>query len=106
MSFKRTVEDFTCEHCGERVKGGGYTNHCPKCLWSKHVDISPGDRANPCGGLMKPVRTEGTVAKYFILHECIKCGAKGRNTFGKEDSVEALLDIAKNAAEGVVKRLK
>ena len=26
------------------MKGNGYTNHCPKCLWSKHVDINPGDR--------------------------------------------------------------
>jgi len=97
--FKRTIEDFRCEHCGEHVTGDGYTNHCPKCLWSKHVDIHPGDRANTCGGLMRPVRTEGTVAKYFIIHECARCGAEARNVFGKCDSVEALLDIAKKAGD-------
>ncbi|MFA6992594.1 MAG: RNHCP domain-containing protein, partial [Candidatus Gracilibacteria bacterium] len=38
--FSRTIEDFVCEKCGAKVKGDGYTNHCPKCLWSKHVDIN------------------------------------------------------------------
>ncbi|HCR42265.1 TPA: hypothetical protein DIV45_02815, partial [Patescibacteria group bacterium] len=37
-NFIRTKEDFTCENCGHRVKGSGYTNHCPKCLYSQHVD--------------------------------------------------------------------
>ena len=106
MGFKRTIEDFTCEHCGEHVRGDGYTNHCTKCLWSKHVDINPGDRANTCLGLMKPIRTEGTVAAYFIIHECVRCGAEGRNIFGKKDSVEALLSIAKDAAEGAAKSTK
>lgn len=23
-----------CEHCSAEVLGTGYTNHCPKCLWS------------------------------------------------------------------------
>ena len=97
--FQRRIEDFRCEHCGTFVKGDGYTNHCPKCLWSKHVDIHPGDRANTCGGLMRPIRTEGTVAAYSIVHDCVRCGATARNTFGKNDNVEALLDTAKRAAD-------
>jgi hypothetical protein len=97
--FQRRVEDFTCEHCGEDITGDGYTNHCPKCLWSKHVDINPGDRANACCGLMKPVRTEGTVAKYFIIHRCERCAAEGRNVFGDNDNIEALLDTARKAAD-------
>ena len=105
MSFKRVMENFTCEHCGVFTKGDGYTNHCPKCLWSKHVDVNPGDRANACGGLMKPVRTEGTVARYFIIHKCERCGAETRTIFGKNDSTEALLAVAKDAAEGIVKRV-
>jgi hypothetical protein len=99
MSFQKRTEDFVCERCGKNVAGNGYTNHCPKCLWSKHVDVDPGDRAGKCGGLMRPIRTEGTVAAYFIIHECVRCGGKGRNIFGKEDSIEALLTIAKDAAE-------
>ena len=56
--FNRRIEDFTCEHCGTEVHGNGYTNHCPNCLWSKHVDINPGDRAADCGGLMEPIAVE------------------------------------------------
>src|SRR3989344_2693847 len=52
--FKKVIEDFTCEHCDTFVEGDGYTNHCPKCLWSLHVDNEPGDRANNCNGLMEP----------------------------------------------------
>ena len=103
--FQRRIEDFTCEQCGEKVKGDGYTNHCPKCLWSKHVDVNPGDRANQCNGLMKPIRVEGTVAAYFIIHKCVRCGTKTRNVFGKKDSVEGLLSVAKAGAESVAKHL-
>ena len=56
--FQKHTEDFTCEHCGAFLQGNGYTNHCSRCLWSKHVDNSPGDRANSCRGLMKPIAVE------------------------------------------------
>jgi hypothetical protein len=42
--FQRTIEDFECERCRMLVTGSGFTNHCPACLWSKHVDVHPGDR--------------------------------------------------------------
>ena len=46
MRFIRREENFVCEVCGAKVKGTGYTNHCPQYLWSKHVDkLIPGDRA-------------------------------------------------------------
>ena len=54
QKFKRKIEDFVCGHCKQKVKGNGYTNHCPKCLWSKHVDLTPGDRASGCKGMMAP----------------------------------------------------
>ncbi|MEK7129489.1 MAG: RNHCP domain-containing protein, partial [Patescibacteria group bacterium] len=42
-------EPYECEHCGTSVMGGRYNNHCPSCLWSKHVDDKiPGDRASDC----------------------------------------------------------
>ena len=53
--FKKVQEDFICEMCGAKVSGNGYTNHCPECLTSKHVDINPGDRACDCHGLMPAV---------------------------------------------------
>ncbi|MGC8981457.1 MAG: RNHCP domain-containing protein [Minisyncoccia bacterium] len=56
--FQRRIEDFRCERCGTFVKGTGYIDHCPNCLWSKHVDINPGDRKANCGGMMKPKGVE------------------------------------------------
>lgn len=95
MSFQRNIEDFLCEHCGEFVKGDGYTNHCPKCLWSRHVDIEPGDRAAVCGALMKPVSIEGASPNYVLLHECVSCGFKRRNKVQARDNVEAVVALAR-----------
>ena len=53
--FKKTVENFTCLNCQTVVIGTGYTDHCPNCLWSKHVDVNPGDRLAICGALIEPV---------------------------------------------------
>ncbi|MFA5319276.1 MAG: RNHCP domain-containing protein, partial [Candidatus Paceibacterota bacterium] len=74
QNFKRKIEDFVCENCGARVPGNGFTNHCPKCLWSKHVDINPGDRAESCGGLMEPIGMALEKGKYVITQKCLACG--------------------------------
>jgi len=94
MSFKRTIEDFVCEHCGALVTGDGYTNHCPHCLWSKHVDVEPGDRAAVCGGMMEPIRIEGTTPKYRITHRCEKCKLMRLISISKNDDTQAVLAIA------------
>ena len=93
MGFKRTKEDFICEHCGANVVGTGYTNHCPECLWSKHVDIDPGDRAAECGGMMEPIAIEGSTPKYRILHKCERCGYERKITVSERDNPEALLAL-------------
>lgn len=92
--FKRTVEDFTCEHCGVEVKGNGYTNHCPRCLWSKHVDVEPGDRAAPCHGMMEPIALEGASPHYRIMQRCEVCGIERRITASPLDEEQALLALA------------
>ena len=58
--FTMKDEAFICEHCGKSVPRLNYTarDHCPYCLFSKHVDIMPGDRANQCLGLLKPIGIE------------------------------------------------
>lgn len=88
------VEDFVCENCGLHVAGDGYTNHCPKCLWSKHVDVHPGDRAAACGGLMKPIRVEGASTEYVLIHRCERCSLERPNKVGKNDDREAVLGLA------------
>jgi len=92
--FQRTKEDFVCENCGYQVKGDGYTNHCPICLYSKHVDVNPGDRLATCHGLMKPIGFEKKGQKYIILHCCLRCGFKRKNKFSDEDNFEVLLKLS------------
>lgn len=94
--FQKKVEDFICEHCGNKVIGNGYTNHCPKCLWSKHVDINPGDRASACQGMMKPVRIEMEHGEYMLTYRCEKCGFLRRKKVEKEDNFDEVINITKN----------
>lgn len=97
--FQRVIEDFACENCGIAVKGDGFTNHCPQCLWSKHVDRSPGDREETCQALMRPIGIEVNSDIYILTHRCTKCGIKKKNKIGKEDSFDAILKISANQVE-------
>ncbi len=99
MTFTRTTEDFVCEKCGFFVEGNGYTNHCPQCLWSKHVDISPGDREAKCGGLMEPIAVEKKGKEYTIIHKCTKCGFEKPNKAVKEDNFDMLVQVSAEIEE-------
>lgn len=83
MSRARENAGFVCENCGravEPVTNGSYRNHCPFCLWSKHVDDAPGDRASDCGGLMRPEALEYSGAKgWQLVFCCTACGKTVKN---------------------------
>ena len=95
--FQKRVENFTCEVCKYEAIGSGYTNHCPNCLWSKHVDISPGDRENSCQGLMKPIGLDQKSGKFIIIHRCQKCGEIKRNKVSPKDNQQVLRELVKQA---------
>lgn len=94
------------------LANGGYRNHCPYCLHSLHVDISPGDRANDCRALMRPVAVEHHSAKgYMIVHQCTGCGTRGRNRMADDphhgddlDTVLALMHPAVRDHEAAHRR--
>ena len=89
--FTKNDAGFICTHCGRRVEPLGYSsrNHCPFCLWSLHVDVLPGDRANECRGEMEPVRVELNPKKgYVIVHRCTRCGELHRNKAANEAPVQ------------------
>ena len=94
MPFIKKTENFTCEKCGYFVEGDGYTNHCPECLWSKHVDIFPGDRASDCGGMMEPIGIRKKSKEYIILHKCVKCGTEKPNKAVKTDNFQMIIQIS------------
>ena len=95
--FKRTREDFVCYNCGFKVYGSGYTDHCPKCLWGKHVDINPGDRQSKCLGKMKPVGAIDERNNIIIFYRCTKCGSEKRFKASAYDDREGLYKLIKSS---------
>ncbi|MAG59654.1 hypothetical protein CMO96_02585 [Candidatus Woesebacteria bacterium] len=91
--FQRKIEDFVCSNCGQQVKGDGYTNHCPKCLWSQHVDVNPGDRQENCGGQMEPASIEVKGGEKIITHRCVSCGEERNIKARPEDDLDAMMEL-------------
>lgn len=90
--FTKINESFTCIECGRDVPPSDKTcrNHCPYCLHSLHVDINPGDRLNPCQGVLVPVGYSINSKKGIMIEfRCRRCNAMTRN-------------IAKLEGEGVL----
>ncbi|MHB1134327.1 MAG: RNHCP domain-containing protein [Chloroflexota bacterium] len=92
-------EEFRCRHCGMFVVpvlcGGHHRNHCPYCLYSRHVDArTPGDRASECGSAMAPVgyflRPKG---EYVVVHRCLNCGYERHNRVAADDDLDLLLRL-------------
>ena len=95
--FQRRVENFTCERCGADNVGDGYTNHCARCLVSKHVDIHPGDRASTCGGLMAPVSVHQADGRWKLIHRCERCGFERAN-FARAEETDAVIGLMRRLA--------
>ncbi len=100
MTMIARNDSFVCENCGQEVKplryGGTYRNHCPFCLYSKHVDANiPGDRQNICMGKMKPIgvftRRSG---EYVLVHECKKCSFERYNRIAGDDDFEKVTSLS------------
>lgn len=98
--FHKLDETFICENCHKTVLKLNYTSrdHCPYCLYSKHVDIYPGDRFNPCKGLLKPIGIEKFKNSFKIIYECDKCHQKHKNIIANDDDMEKIIELSKNTS--------
>ena len=96
--FNMIDENFKCENCNKEVEKLNYTarDHCNNCLYSKHVDIMPGDRKNTCQGLLKPVAIEKFKDTYKIIYKCLKCGITYKNIMAKDDNFDKIIELSKN----------
>ncbi len=92
--FQRKIEDFVCDNCGEKTQGDGYTDHCLKCLWSKHVDINPGDRLCDCKGLMEPIGVEIKSKEYIIHYRCSRCKYRHKVKSNPDDNLEKIIELS------------
>lgn len=96
--FTMRDEKFICENCGEMVEKLNYTarDHCPFCLFSKHVDINPGDRLNSCQGLLKPIGIEKYRDSFKIIYKCQKCKENHKNIMSNDDNMDLIIELSKN----------
>lgn len=101
--------DFSCIHCDGHVCSGSFSsgvqnrNHCPYCLWSRHLDLfAAGDRLSACKAAMQPIAltTKRSRNKYrrnsgelMLVHICSYCGEIALNRIAADDDAETLLDI-------------
>ena len=94
--FNMIDEEFVCENCHNNVSKLNYTarDHCPYCLYSKHVDINPGDRNNHCMGLMMPVGIEKYRNTYKIIYRCLKCNQEHKNIIADDDDFNIIIKLS------------
>jgi len=99
--------DFKCAHCHAYVScmpmlaGVNNRNHCPYCLWSRHLDLfAAGDRLSACKAPMHPValtlkRTRnkyGYGGELMLVHLCSECAEVSINRIAADDDAETLLN--------------
>lgn len=110
--YKNNNSAFICGNCGRGVlaaeSGTLNRNHCPGCLWSRHVDLRTGDRMSVCKGMMEPIsiwiKGDG---EWSLIHRCVKCGFIRTNRIAGDDSHEELMHLAvKPAAAPLLSAIK
>jgi hypothetical protein len=90
---------FTCGHCrrfvGSLPSGGHHRNHCPYCLYSRHVDAATsGDRASACRALMPPIGAfQRPNGEHVIVHRCLGCGFERFNRIAADDDFDLVLTL-------------
>jgi len=103
--------DFHCAHCkapvsSARVFSGVHNrNHCPYCLWSRHLDLhEAGDRLSACKAPMQPIalttkpsrnKYGSRVGELMLVHHCKGCENISINRIAADDDADMILDVFK-----------
>lgn len=107
---------FTCVQCGfpvtaEREQSGvNNRNHCPRCLWSRHVDLNKaGDRKAQCRSRMQPIGltikqthkkySQPTQGELMLIHRCTGCGKFSINRIAADDDAARIYTLYQSHAE-------
>ncbi len=118
--------EFRCVQCkqsvstGREASGVNNRNHCPWCLYSRHVDLkTPGDRLADCHSKMTSIglTLKHTPKKYgrsyqgelMLIHRCLGCGKISINRIAGDDDPHALYRVFTGSAvtsTDVLERLK
>jgi hypothetical protein len=114
-AMRRDDEDgFHCKHCGAFVSSAAFLsgvqnrNHCPYCLWSRHVDWrEPGDRLSACKAPMRPIglTVKATRKKYgvglgelMLIHLCTECETVSINRIAADDDPQTVFAVYEAAS--------
>lgn len=100
--------DFVCLNCGalvatgEALSGVRNRNHCPYCLFSRHLDqFEAGDRLSACKACMRPVgltfkriaRKYARQGELMLVHLCDDCGKLSINRIAADDDADLILAV-------------
>ena len=102
--------DFRCANCRalvssmQMLSGVNNRNHCPYCLWSRHLDLySAGDRLSACKAPMNPIglTMKRSRNKYqlsprgelMLVHACLECDTVSINRIAADDDPERILAV-------------
>jgi hypothetical protein len=108
--------DFRCIHCTAYVSaqvglaGVQHRNHCPYCLWSRHMDLrSGGDRLSACKSAMEPIGltlkrlnkkyARDNTGELMLVHHCTRCGTLSINRIASDDLEQVLLEVFERGQE-------
>lgn len=67
------------------------------------MDVYPGDRAASCGALMEPAAYSVKAGEERILQRCVGCGHERENRIDGRDDRNAIVRVARAAAERLSK---
>jgi DNA-directed RNA polymerase subunit RPC12/RpoP len=116
MSRGRDInQDFKCTRCGHLIlthpmlAGVNNRNHCPHCLWSRHMDLwEAGDRLSACKAPMRPIgltlkrrykKYPGASGELMLVHQCTVCKRVSINRIAADDDAEGILAVYRDAIE-------
>ncbi len=108
------TDNFKCRNCGffvtasREISGVNNRNHCPWCLWSRHMDLhTPGDRRSECLSRMEPIglTIKQIIKRYggenqgelMLVHQCTGCGKISINRVAADDDALRLYRVYQNS---------
>ncbi len=106
----RIGHSFRCNYCQafvhtiSELSGVQNRNHCPYCLWSRHLDLwAAGDRLSACKAGMQPIGltvkpgrnkyAAHLAGELMLVHLCIECSRVSINRIAADDTTDALLRL-------------
>ena len=106
--------DFRCVRCEAYVcakaflAGVNHRNHCPYCLWSRHLDLfEAGDRFSACKAPMEPVgltfkrrnkKYRPVAGELMLVHRCTGCETLSINRIAADDLAEVVMEVLEGSA--------